>query len=46
LGFRPRIELEEGVGRTILWYKEHQDLLLKLARRYLEPIQEVRAQAQ
>jgi CDP-glucose 4,6-dehydratase len=46
LGFRPRIALEEGVERTILWYKEHQDLLMKLARRYLEPIQEVRVQAQ
>jgi CDP-glucose 4,6-dehydratase len=46
LGFRPRVELSEGVERTIVWYKEHRDLLMKLARRYLEPTPEVRAQAQ
>lgn len=34
-GFRPVVEFEEGVRRTVEWYSENQDLLSKLGARYI-----------
>jgi CDP-glucose 4,6-dehydratase len=34
-GFTPQIGFEEGVSRTIEWYREHRELLTKLGARYV-----------
>ena len=34
LGFTPRISFDEGLDRTVAWYKKHFDVLEKIANRY------------
>jgi CDP-glucose 4,6-dehydratase len=34
-GFKPQIGFEEGIERTIEWYRKHQELLAKLGARYV-----------
>ncbi|HJR90602.1 MAG TPA: NAD(P)-dependent oxidoreductase [Aeromicrobium sp.] len=34
-GFAPQVEFEEGVKRTVEWYRDHQELLTKLGSRYM-----------
>jgi CDP-glucose 4,6-dehydratase len=34
-GFRPSVGLAEGIDKTIIWYKQHKELLMKLGHRYL-----------
>lgn len=34
-GFKPVVEFEEGVRRTVDWYEKNQDLLSKLGARYI-----------
>ncbi len=35
LGFKPEVEFEEGIKRTILWYKNNRSSLEKLAAKYI-----------
>lgn len=35
LGFRPQISFEDGIRRTVDWYKEHQELLTRMGARYI-----------
>lgn len=35
LGFKPKISFEEGIDRTVAWYKENFSVLEKLAAKYL-----------
>ena len=34
LGFKPKISFDEGLKRTVAWYKKHFDVLEKIANRY------------
>lgn len=34
-GFRPRIEFEDGLRRTVEWYAEHHDLLSRIGARHV-----------
>ena len=34
-GFAPTVGFEEGVRRTVDWYREHQDLLTRLGARHV-----------
>lgn len=34
LGFRPRVPFEEGIDRSIAWYRQHEAYLRQLAFRY------------
>jgi CDP-glucose 4,6-dehydratase len=35
-GFRPRVTLQDGLDKTIGWYRDNQTLLTQLAHRYLD----------
>ncbi|MBI2025335.1 NAD(P)-dependent oxidoreductase [Candidatus Kaiserbacteria bacterium] len=34
LGFKPHVSFDEGLERTVAWYKKHFDVLEKIAHRY------------
>ena len=34
-GFAPQVEFDEGIKRTVDWYRDHRELLTKLGARYM-----------
>ncbi len=35
LGYQPKTQFDEGIAKTIAWYQQHRELLLKLGHRYV-----------